>query len=808
MNLLFPAMLAGLAGLTLPVILHLIARSRFPVWDFPTIRLLRYEKRDNVFARKLVDPLQLLLRLLVLLLLVLAMARLFLPSFSTRPAPRNLIVVMDASASMRMTAQDSNGSSPETTLERAKRIAARLLREIKLPSRCSLVAVGDKVDVVGPLDPNPELALDALPSIEASDGAGPGLVRAVAQACEMLSGRRETKSQIVVLTDLRRSAFETRNQRDLQEIEALQGVIGDALEIIVVDVGAADAANVAIVAARLRGRHARLNDDAHIITRVRNTGSSEQTAKLTLTMAGQQQPPSREVKLQPGEEAVLDLTARVRRRASSFAALALQAKDAIPHDNKYSVPFVTAPPRLVLIVNGAAEADETDWTGSAIAAMGGEGDEGEWAEEDVIGGAQILQYALNPARSLHLESGGTGVKTEVVTPDVFQIRTLTNYDVIIFYDVSTISTTSRRDLDNFIREGRSLFIISSGAVRNGVPTLNAVEFNDCFFKAGIDDAGKPYGVFSPAKLGVDRAFEPAIGMRLSDSHAANGEKNISYSPGLWLAPFKDQSKGGMAAVSITKAREVVELDDGANVLLQGTGGEILAVEITRGHGRVVLMCFGVELSQSNVAMTRVFPPMMWRLIDYLTGKLRLKPSDTLVAGEPGALDASEAAFSASEMLELVRIGGDATAAAMKKKTGDDKPGEDSSRLSRRRLLTISDQKTVMVDGMPVGHYKLQKKRSASGLAFAGGGSARPITVNADLRESDLTRVDENELQKIFTGAARVLKPEETVGLAPMGLEAWHWVVALLIAAYFIEAISAYIIGVLRAKKLEAQEAEV
>lgn len=110
MSFLFPAMLAGLAGLLIPIALHLIARHRFPVKDFPSIRLLHREERSNVFALKLVVVPQLLLRLLVLLLLVLAMSRLFVScgeaARERAGAPRNLLVVIDSSASMRMEARD------------------------------------------------------------------------------------------------------------------------------------------------------------------------------------------------------------------------------------------------------------------------------------------------------------------------------------------------------------------------------------------------------------------------------------------------------------------------------------------------------------------------------------------------------------------------------------------------------------------------------------------------------------------------------------------------------------------------------
>ena len=62
MSFLFPAMLAGLAALAVPIAIHLISRHKFPVQDFPSLRLLQREERANVFAPKIVDLLQLLLR--------------------------------------------------------------------------------------------------------------------------------------------------------------------------------------------------------------------------------------------------------------------------------------------------------------------------------------------------------------------------------------------------------------------------------------------------------------------------------------------------------------------------------------------------------------------------------------------------------------------------------------------------------------------------------------------------------------------------------------------------------------------------
>jgi len=807
MNLLFPAMLAGLAGLTVPVVIHLIARHRFPVRDFPTIRLLRYERRDNVFARKLVDPLQLLLRLLVLALFVLAMARFFSPTLGEQDAPRNLIIVMDTSASMRVAVPDASGETYETPLAVSKRIASGLLSEIALPSRCALLTAGDEIEVVGPMGGDSDRAVAAMANVEAGDGAGPGLVRAVAHACGMVRGRREVKSQIVVLTDLRASAFQTRNQQDLQQIIATQAELGDALEIVVVDVGGEDADNLAIVEARLRGDKARYRDDAQIIARVKNFGTKQRLAKLALTVGGKKEPSFRPLMLQGGEEVVVALSTYVNRPVSSFAAVLLKEPDAMLHDNVFSVPFVVAPSRRVLVVNGAVSGKEAiSLETKRLGDMGEDDGGGDGLAEEAVGGARILRFVLNPARALGLKTT-TGIDVEVVTPETLQAQMLNNYDIVILYDVNGVSEQSRADLYTFMRQGHSLLVICSGGT-------NPLEFND-FFASGFttEDLGQCEPIV-PAQIGADNAFNPPLAVRLSDPQRAPAGSAVTYSPGLWLSPFRERRQGMLAVIRLARVRGVQALEDGTNVLLQGEGDEILALEAKRGLGRVVMFSFGLELGRGNIAMTRAFPELMWRLMDYMTGKLRPKPRDNLVASEPAVLDVSEPAFSTVEDLELSparfsprpeppRRGAAATAIEKSvKESGEQQPA--GAEGQQQRVMPITSNKTVVVEGMSPGHYRLHKRSKTPGMALAGS-SSRPIAVNSDPRESVMIRLADEQVQEVFTSAARLATEEQVRQIAPSGMELLPWVVGLLMAMYVIEAMCAYAIGATRAKKLEAEE---
>ena len=813
MNFLFPAMLAGLVGLAVPTAIHLIARHRFPVRDFPTIRLMRFERRDNVFAARLVDPLQLLLRLLLLALFVLAMSRLFSPA-SEEPAPRNLIVLIDTSASMRVASspdEESGGPGPRadgaTPLAAAKDIARTLLRDVGLPSRCALVTAGDDIQVVSPMGGDPQAAAAATAEIQASDGTGPGLVRAVAHCAEMVRGRRETKSQIVVLTDLRASAFETRNEQDLDQILAASKSLGEQLEILVVDVGTPAADNLAIASAILRGGQARTGDNAHVITTVKNLGPEERTVKLALTVAGAQEPAFRPLKLASKEKVVVDLTSkRIERPLTSFATVMLQGKDAMMHDNVFSLPFVVRKPTHLLIVNGAAEV----LGGSAVARGQLEGlgaDEAAAAgpeedKEEVIDGAKILRYVLNPGKEMHLEYG-TGILTEVVTPEAMAATYLSKYDLIVLYDVSKVSDKLREDLDDFVRQGRSLVIVCSAG-----RAVNPVDFQATLFQPFMDRKGVQRPRLSPGRIGTVKKFDPATIIQPSDPRSADAGDKVTYDPGPWLGPFRDRRQGSLSVVRVTHARSVVELADGANVLLQDGDKEPLAVEIARGNGRVLLLSFGVELSHSNIALSQVFPELMWRMVHYLTGKLRVKPLDSLVAAEAAVLDASD--FSQVETLELSPAVSDRRPDPLRWTTGAPEPADaDTAEGSapkpaedQARTLAISPQENVMVGGLPVGHYWLRRQRTGAAVSSY----ARPVTVNPDPRESRVTRVPESDIVSLFTDRARLLAPEKATRIAPSGAEYLPWVIAALMAMFVLEAISTHLIGVRRAKKLEAEEA--
>src|SRR5260221_4316353 len=97
-------MLAGLAALSIPVVIHLLLRRKKTRLGFSTIQFFLKRDEQSSQRRRLRNWLLLSLRLLICTLLVLAFARPFLQHAGALDAnrqKRQVIVVLDRSLSMR-----------------------------------------------------------------------------------------------------------------------------------------------------------------------------------------------------------------------------------------------------------------------------------------------------------------------------------------------------------------------------------------------------------------------------------------------------------------------------------------------------------------------------------------------------------------------------------------------------------------------------------------------------------------------------------------------------------------------------------
>jgi len=138
-----PFMLIGLVGLAVPIIIHLMHRSRSAVVDWPTLRFLKVAQQRSAQRSRLKHLLVLLARLVLLALVVLAMAKPYRPDPTWTPPPdlpTTLVIVLDRSYSMGY----REPGRTQTRFERAKQLAAEQVAALSQEDELALVLADDR----------------------------------------------------------------------------------------------------------------------------------------------------------------------------------------------------------------------------------------------------------------------------------------------------------------------------------------------------------------------------------------------------------------------------------------------------------------------------------------------------------------------------------------------------------------------------------------------------------------------------------------------------------------------------------------
>ncbi len=197
LTFLVPAMLAGLAALLVPVLIHLRRREREKPTRFPSLMFLQRVPIVTARRRRVTDWPLLLLRLAILALLVLAFAR---PVVRPKPGAvvkgaRRVALLIDRSMSMGHAA----------VWPAAVDSARRIIRGLGSDDRIAVIAFDDEATVVQPFTLDHDAALAALDRIHPG-ARGTRFGAGLRAARELFTQQGDaTGGEVLVVTDLQRS---------------------------------------------------------------------------------------------------------------------------------------------------------------------------------------------------------------------------------------------------------------------------------------------------------------------------------------------------------------------------------------------------------------------------------------------------------------------------------------------------------------------------------------------------------------------------------------------------------------------------
>jgi len=323
-------LLSALAGLGIPVLIHLLLKRRNQKLKFSTLRFFETQDTKSTSRRKLRNLFLLLLRLLIFALIVLAFTRPFLPKnfagAATRPR-RQVVVVLDRSLSL--SAKDAGGVRWDGALKAARDTVNALGND----DRAAVVGCAARAEVLAGFAPAPVTAqkLAGLAVRPSTSDLGDGLREA---ARLIASSDTAFESSIVVVSDLQRSAAESLGSAPLPKDVAVKFM----------PVGEPVAPNFAVTGLQLS-----LSDTNTPFATVSNFGDAAGSVSTEFRLDGKVVW-TRAVPLPSGGVSNLDLVLPKLSPGWHDAEVRLKGGDALAADDARHATFLVPPPVRVLVV--------------------------------------------------------------------------------------------------------------------------------------------------------------------------------------------------------------------------------------------------------------------------------------------------------------------------------------------------------------------------------------------------------------------------------------------------------------------------
>ena len=768
MTFLSSAFLIGLGAVTVPVILHLIHRQRYPARVFTTLRFFDATIKHNVIQRRLIDRLLLALRVLALAALMLGLARPFWP-VGLGEKRMSVVVVLDNSPSMgrvrdgkalfeiaRDAARqltDGLGNSDRTALlltapapienytsDLLELKSALMLRagqptgllvegrpDLSFPGLTTdaqeLIAILDRVpagtpaamvtygdDSPGTLQEGAHRVRNDLDRSRLSSQAG-NVQGALRRAASLLRNSGDGDRALVVLSDLQATEWSTASNDGLEHV---------AVHVAQLEPAVAQGPNLAMVDCQAAEREAGLGETLLGTATIRNYGSQESgPAKMTVTAGLRARPIEVRVPAIPaGSTAGVAFTIPVMTRERNLLCSAQVAGvgDPLAYDDVRHFQIGVRPPVMALCVNGTPSVRAADqatfFVMSALAVQASSG-----------------TSSLVDARLCELEA----LKEQELYP----------YGVLLLAGVDRLDKDLRLRIRRFVEDGRGLLIFPGADAK-------AEEYNG-------------WG-FLPATVEEVRTGDFAYVRSLSERAPA-------------VAGLGARLGTGLLALT-AETWQLLEPKAGASVLARFSNGHPALVEAKLGKGRVILAATGCHAGLSDWPLRPAFPILLRSLVRSLgspASPAALLPDRTVGQGAARAVPAALAG------------GTPATFRITEEKGQNVYEARPWFRSSSSLVLPVAHE--------PGQHLLSVQPEAASGLLGEPGIGANlvPISVNHAASESALAPLPLAAVPGLFKGAQVEVRPlvddaTAIVGELRSGRDLWRLLLLLALIALVTESL--------------------
>ncbi len=418
MAFLNPFFLFGLLAAGIPLLIHLWNRRRVVTIDFSSLMFLAAAHRENARRFQLRQLLILLLRMAIVALIAFALARPFLtlglPVASVR-AKTDVVIVLDNSYSMGY--QEVDG----VRFEKAKTLATDILDTLRHGDSATLILMSDTPQpVFQQLTPDLESVIAAINTAEISYRTT-NVQPSLELAHEILTESEQLNKELYLISDFARNGWENWGR--------LPNRSGARISLIPVTEN--EAHNISIEEIRPSNQLIGVNLLLQLnVTIVNHSTASLDQNILTLFIGGEKQKTVNASFDRAAETLNTTLTHTFSTPGTHTGYLTL-TEDRLNIDNRRYFALEVLGEVRVLCVG-----EETDY----------------------------LTLALNPNNVVADQTfsrrpiADTMILPTQCTPTEFENFPLEDYDVIILVDVPKVTRQSNTQLQEFIRQGKSIIV--------------------------------------------------------------------------------------------------------------------------------------------------------------------------------------------------------------------------------------------------------------------------------------------------------------------------------------------------------------
>jgi hypothetical protein len=765
------AMLAALVAIAIPILIHLLNRQKATLVDWGAMRFL-LESLTSRSRRILIEEIILLaLRCLAVALLVLALARPFLPSRSTVPwavvvpailaaamcagiaaavwssararwillgvaavlvagavfasglefwlqgkewslsgGERDVAIVIDGSTSMTIPV------GGQTNLQRAVEEARAVIEACRPADAASIIVAGP---VPRPVVANPTAdrkELDAaLRKLTPTGGPMRVLDSLIAAGASLGQGHNPAK-KIVLITDGQSVGWEARNDgrweflaAGLKDVAVAPNTTQIICRLLPLP---KNLRNVAVADVRFSRKIIGTDRPVRIDVTILNSGTTIiEPLALELAVDGVGVARQESAEMSVGASQTVRFDYLFGRPGLHVVTAKVLSDDEIPSDN-LAVRIVQAVDRMpVLVVEGDPSPRPLDGAAAFIEIALAPADE-EPADQAAPQAPKERPGKARPEERL----GRLVALTSVSAPEIQSVADFRPYGLVILANVPQLPQATAASLKAFVQEGGGLLIVPGDKV---IPT---------FYNGWMGDGGEP---FVPAALAKRRS--------LGDSPAHLGIKTFSH-PALELLKDPAQSDAERAIITALWGLDVDEKDQAIRVGGRMDTGDPLLVERKVGKGFVLMTAMALDRRESNLPSLKCFVPLVHELAYYLAA-----PAMAQTNVRPGAEFVMELPLKSPQAA---------------RKDGD-RAAQPPLAGQLVEVLTPSDQRVVAsVAGTPGGlrirfagtfepglyHVVLPAKAADQYAVPPGDKRGLPFVVLNDAEESRLTPLSDAELE--------------------------------------------------------------